>query len=59
MEPEGVTLARSIGQSGNTNPLHFIGEDTEAKEAVITQLADSMCRMEIRIDPVAPDRLRW
>lgn len=57
MGSEGVTLAQSIGQSGNTNPLRFIGEDTEAKEAVITQLADSVCRVEIRIDPVAPGRL--
>lgn len=58
MEPEGVMFDLSIGQSANANPPHFIGKDTEAEEAGITQLADCVCRMEIRIDPVAPGWLR-
>lgn len=52
-------LALSIGQSGNANPPYFIGEDTEAEVAEITQLVDGVCRMEIRIDPVAAGWLRW
>lgn len=42
MEQEGVRLDLSTGWPVNADPPHFIGEDTEADQAEITQIVDGV-----------------